>query len=214
MDTTVWTQLRSKRFTFLKCNTLCCVYEEREVVWPAGNDDDDDGRFSSYYIRQKYNRRDDEMDGWIGYTERGSGVECACRHSATNPTGHSLSTYITKCFKSSNFASPAAANILYSVAAPVWPNRWCNLLLYWMNSLFFFFSLHDKIPYRNKTYKGATYKRNSQILALPAARQTHTQKERAMKPYTICMSRLLRHEIPHSITYARCQQPPPPIVVV
>jgi hypothetical protein len=34
------------------------------------------------------------MDGWIGYTERGSGVECACRHSATNPTGHSLSLRI------------------------------------------------------------------------------------------------------------------------
>jgi hypothetical protein len=51
------------------------------------------------------------------------------------------------------------------------------LLLYWMNSLFFFFSLHDKIPYRNKTYKGATYKKNSQILALPAARQTHTERK-------------------------------------
>ena len=132
---------------------------------------------SPLIIRQKYNRRDEEMDGWIGYIERGSGVECACRHSATNPTGHSLYVYY-KCFKSSNFASPAAASILYS-AAPVWPNRWCNLLLYWMNYLFFFFfSRHDKIPYRKKTKnKGAICKRNSQILALPAARQTHTERK-------------------------------------
>lgn len=178
MDTTVWTQLRSKRFTFLKCNTLCCVYEEREVVWPAGNDDDDDGRFSSYYIRQKYNRRDDEMDGWIGYTERGSGVECACRHSATNPTGHSLSTYITKCFKSSNFASPAAANILYSVAAPVWPNRWCNLLLYWMNSLFFFFLCTTKSPIEIKHTKGPHIKEILKSLRCrPHGRHTHRKKE-------------------------------------
>ena len=48
-----------------------------------------------------------------------------------------------------------------------------------MNYLFFFFfSRHDKIPYRNKTtYKGAICKRNSQILALPAARQTHTERK-------------------------------------
>jgi hypothetical protein len=87
------------------------------------------------------------------------------------------------------------------------------LLLYWMNSLFFFFLCTTKSPIEIKHTKGPHIKEILKSLRCrPHGR--HTQKERAMKPYTICMSRLLRHEIPHSITYARCQQPPPPIVVV